>query len=141
MAWTRRRAHWARGNTPYSHVSFQFTSCLYKESLQYVYERFERDASGEYVVPGLEADQRILDTTLVVLGHVLMHVRVVLPDVALGAAVRDRPEAEGRGIGVGTLELHSEAQKKESHRWILRTHTAVLGGTKKRVSSYIFYGN
>lgn len=86
-----------------------------------MYERFERDASGEYVVPGLEADQRILDATLVVLGHVLMHVRVVLPDVAFGAAVRDRPEAEGRGIGVGTLELHSKAQKKESHRWILRT--------------------
>lgn len=62
-------------------------------------------------VPGLEADQRILDASLVVLGHVLMHVWVVLPDVALGAAVWNGPEAEGWGIGVGTLKLHSEAQE------------------------------
>lgn len=82
------------------------------ESVQYIYKEYELDASGEYVVPGLEADQRIMDAGLVVLGHVLVHVWVVLPDVALGAAVRDRPEAEGRGIRVGTLELQSQAQEK-----------------------------
>lgn len=94
-----------------SHVS-KFISCLQMESLQHIYKEYELDASGEYVVPGLEGDQRILDAGLVVLGHVLVHVWVVLPDVALGAAVRDRPEAEGRGIRVGTLELQSQAQEK-----------------------------
>lgn len=59
----------------------------------------------KFTVPSLEADQRILDAVLVVLGHVLMHIWVVLPDVALGAAVRNRPEAKGRGVGVRTLEL------------------------------------
>lgn len=119
VAWTSGRAHWAEASLLILMCPFGLLAVYKKKSLQ-TQKRFEGDASGECVVPGLEADQRILDATLVVLGHVLMHVWVVLPDVALGAAVRDRPEAEGRGIGVGTLELHSEAQKK-SHRWILKT--------------------
>lgn len=61
-----------------------------------------------FTVPGLEADQRILDTTLMVFGHVLMHIWIVLPDVALGAAIRNSPEAKRRGIRVGTLELQRE---------------------------------
>ena len=64
-----------------------------------------RGSGGRGDVPGLQADQGVLHPRLVVLGHVLVHVRVVLPDVALRAAVRDRPEAEGRRVGVGALEL------------------------------------
>ncbi|TNN75905.1 hypothetical protein EYF80_013875 [Liparis tanakae] len=62
----------------------------------------------KFTVPGLEGDQRVHDAGLMVLGHVLMHVRVVLPDVALGAAVGDRPEAKRRRVGVRTLELQRE---------------------------------
>lgn len=79
-----------------------------------MYGYHEAHASAECIVPGFEADECVRDTGLVVLGHVLMHVGVVLPDVALGAAVRDRPETEGRGVGVGTLELQSKAQKKST---------------------------
>jgi len=61
-----------------------------------------------FTVPGLEGDQRVHDAGLMVFGHVLMHVRVVLLDVALGAAVGDRPEAKWRRIGVRTLELQWE---------------------------------
>lgn len=62
----------------------------------------------KFTVPSLEADQRVHDASLMVFGHVLMHIWVVLPDVALGAAVRNRPEAEWRGIGVRTLELRGD---------------------------------
>lgn len=134
MAWTSGRAHWAEATLLILMYPFGLFAVYRKESLQCTEKRVECDTSGECVVPGLEADQRILDATLVVLGHVLMHVWVVLPDVALGAAVRDRPEAEGRGIGVGTLELHSEAQKKEPQMDFkdVMLITAVLGGTKKK---------
>lgn len=40
-----------------------------------------------------------------VFGHVLMHIGVVLSDVALRAAVGNGPESEWRGVGVWTLEL------------------------------------
>lgn len=40
-----------------------------------------------------------------VLDHVLVHGRVVLPDVPLRGAVRDRPEAERRRVSVRVLEL------------------------------------
>lgn len=40
-----------------------------------------------------------------VFGHVLMHVRVVLSDIALRAAVGNGPESEWGGVGVWTLEL------------------------------------
>lgn len=96
------------------HVSLSLLA-VYKwtPSSIHIEREYGVDASGEYFVPGLQADQRILDAALVVLGHVLVHVRVVLPDVALRAAVRDRPKAEGRGIGVGTLELQSQARGGE----------------------------
>lgn len=67
---------------------------------------------GKSPVPGLEADQRVLDTSLVVFGHVLMHVGVVLSDVSLRAAVGDSPESEGGGVGVGTLELQGRDEKR-----------------------------
>lgn len=66
-----------------------------------------------FTVPGLEADQRILDTTLMVFGHVLMHIWIVLPDVALGAAIRNSPEAKRRGVRVGTLELQRGVQNRD----------------------------
>lgn len=65
----------------------------------------------KFTVPGLQGDQCIHDPRLMVLGHVLMHVGVVLPDVALRAAVGDRPEAERRGVRVRTLEL--EGKKRQ----------------------------
>lgn len=46
-----------------------------------------------------------------VFGHVLMHIRVVLSDVALRAAVGNGPESEWRGIGVWTLELQGWEDK------------------------------
>lgn len=46
-----------------------------------------------------------------VFGHVLMHIRVVLSDVALRAAVGDGPKSEWRGIGVWTLELQGWEDK------------------------------
>lgn len=51
-----------------------------------------------------------------VFGHVLVHVRVVLPDVALGAAVRNGAEAERRGVGVRTLELRGEKERGGKRR-------------------------
>lgn len=70
----------------------------------------------KFTVPSLEADQRILDATLMVFGHVLMHIRIVLSDVALGAAVRNSPEAKRRGIGVWALELQGGEQESQSVR-------------------------
>lgn len=118
MARTSGGAHWAEAALLILVCPFSLLAMYKRRFLQCTHERLEGDGSGELVVPGLEADQRILDATLVVLGHVLMHVGVVLPDVALGAAVRDRPEAEGRGVGVGTLELHGETHThtKKNHR-------------------------
>lgn len=66
----------------------------------------------KFAVPGLEADQRVLDTSLMVFGHVLMHIGVVLSDVALRAAVGNSPESEWRGIGVWTLELQGWEDKR-----------------------------
>lgn len=49
-----------------------------------------------------------------VLGHVLMHVGVVLSDIALGAAVGNSPKSEWRRVGVWTLELQGWDEKKTS---------------------------
>lgn len=75
----------------------------------------QADMSGldKFTVPCLEVDQCALDASLVVFGHVLMHIRVVLPDVALSAAVRNCPEAKGRRIGVWTLELQGEKEAQQ----------------------------
>lgn len=75
-------------------------------------------------VPGLEADQRVLDTGLMVLGHVLMHIRVILPDIALRAAVGNGPKSERRGVGVWTLELQGQEEKERSSRQIRTTTQA-----------------
>lgn len=78
--------------------------------------KFQLDVSwlDKFTLPSLEADQRILDAGLVVFGHVLVHIGVVLPDVALSAAVGNRPKAKWRGIGVRTLELQGEKQGKQT---------------------------
>lgn len=65
----------------------------------------------KFTVPSLEADQRILDSTLMVFGHVLMHIWIVLSDVALCTAVGNRPKAKRRGIRVRTLELEGERER------------------------------
>lgn len=48
------------------------------------------------VIPCLEADKCILDASLVVFDHVLVHVWIVLPDVPLGAAIWDRAKTKWR---------------------------------------------
>lgn len=49
-----------------------------------------------------------------VFGHVLMHVGVVLSDIALRAAVGNSPKSEWRRVGVWTLELRGWDEKKTS---------------------------
>lgn len=61
--------------------------------------------------PGLQADQRVSHSGLMVLHHVLVHVRIILPDVPLRAAVGNRPESEGWRVGIRALELKQEENK------------------------------
>lgn len=82
-------------------------------------------------VPSLEADQRILDASLMVFGHVLMHIWIVLPDVAFGAAVGNRPEAKRRGIGVRTLELQWDKGGKTETDYLKREVKGGDRGTKE----------
>lgn len=82
----------------------------------------------KFTVPSFEADQRILDASLMVFDHVLMHIWIVLPDVALGAAVRNSPEAKRRGIGVRTLELQGGEQKRDR---LLKEGIEETGAQKK----------
>ena len=63
------------------------------------------EATGRGSSPCLQALQGVVDIALVELHHVAVHLWVVVPDVPLCAAVRDRPEAERRGEVVGPLEL------------------------------------
>lgn len=77
----------------------------------------------KFTVPSLEADQRIHNTSLMVFSHVLMHIRVVLPDVALGAAVGNRPEAKRRRIGVWTLELQGEKEGEQNRDILFKEGT------------------
>lgn len=81
-----------------------------KQNYPLRYNKSQLDVSwlDKFKVPSLEADQRILDAVLMVFGHVLMHIWIVLPNVALGAAVRNCPKAKWRGIGVWTLKLQGE---------------------------------
>lgn len=51
-----------------------------------------------------------------VLDHVLVHGRVVLADVPLRGAVRDRPEAEGRRVSVRVLELRLRRDRDETRK-------------------------
>lgn len=98
----------------------------------------------KFAVPSLEADQRILDATLMVFGHVLMHIRIVFPDVALGAAVWNRPEAKRRGIGVWTLELQGGERERvrvgtEKKAQKLATNSSLGSKQTMRIRMYVFY--
>lgn len=53
---------------------------------------------------------------MVELGHVLVHVRVVVTDVPLRAAIGHRAKAEGWGIIVRPLELEREKQEGQERR-------------------------
>lgn len=90
-----------------------------KQNYPLRYNKSQLDVSwlDKFKVPSLEADQRILDAVLMVFGHVLMHIWIVLPNVALGAAVRNCPKAKRRGIRVWTLKLQREKirKKREMH--------------------------
>lgn len=67
-------------------------------------------------LPCFEADQSVLDSRLMVLDHVLVHSRVVLADVPLRGAVRDRAEAEGGRVSVRVLELRCGRDKGRDER-------------------------
>ena len=67
----------------------------------------------KFTLPCLEADQCILYSSLMVFSHILMHIWVVLPDVAFSAAVGNRPETKRRRIGVWALELQEEKLLEE----------------------------
>ena len=58
--------------------------------------------------PVLQAVQGLVHILLVEAGHVAVHVRVVVADVALRAPVGHRAEPEGRREVVGLLELLGE---------------------------------
>lgn len=59
-------------------------------------------------LPGLETLQSLVDISLMKLGHVGVHLRIVVPDVPLGAPVGDSAETKRRGEVVGALELNVE---------------------------------
>ena len=62
--------------------------------------------------PGLQTPQSFVDVLLMELGHVCVHLRIVVPDVPLRAAVWDGAEPERRREVVWTLEL-----KEENEAW------------------------
>lgn len=59
-------------------------------------------------LPSLEALQGLIDIPLVKLSHVGVHLRVVVPDVSLGAPIGDSAETKRRREVVGALELSME---------------------------------
>lgn len=63
--------------------------------------------------PGFQANQCIRHSRLMVFHHVLVHVWIILTDIPLRAAVRDRPESEGWRVGVRALELPTGIKIKE----------------------------
>ena len=94
--------------------------CKQNYPLRYDNSQLDVNWLDKFTVPCLEADQCILDAVLMVFGHVLMHIWIVLPYVALGAAVRDCPKAKRRGVGVWTLELRGEREKGKEKRQIVQ---------------------
>lgn len=86
--------------------------CKQNHPLRYNKSQLDVNCLDKFTVPSLEADQRILDSSLMVFGHVLMHIWIVLPDVTLCAAVGNRPKAKWRGVRVWTLELEGETERE-----------------------------
>lgn len=97
--------------------------CKQNHPLRYNNSQADVSWADKFTVPSLEADQRIHNTSLMVFSHVLMHIRVVLPDVALGAAVGNRPEAKRRRIGVWTLELQGEKEGEQNRDRLFKEGT------------------
>lgn len=56
-------------------------------------------------LPCFEADKCILDSSLMIFHHVLVHGGVVLPDVSLCGSIWNCPEAERRRVRVRVLKL------------------------------------
>lgn len=56
-------------------------------------------------LPWFEANESILDPSLVVFHHVLVHFRVVLPDVSFSGSIRNSSEAERRRVRIRVLKL------------------------------------
>lgn len=56
-------------------------------------------------LPCFEADKCILDSSLMIFHHVLVHGGVVLPDVSLCGSIWNCPEAERRRVCVRVLKL------------------------------------
>lgn len=75
-------------------------SPLYPESIARCFKKLSS--------PSLEVFNGVLDSSLVVTHHELMHVGVVATDVLFRAAVRDGTKAKGRVLLSGLLELHTE---------------------------------
>lgn len=70
--------------------------------------RLVRSAGGvASFLPGLETLQGLGDVSLMELGHVGVHLWIVVPDVPLGAPVGDGPETKRRREVVGALELEA----------------------------------
>lgn len=74
-------------------------------------------SEGVLYIPSLQADQRVVHPGLMVLHHVLVHVRVILTDIPLCAAIRNRSKAERRGVGVGTLKLQKSTTGNKMLTW------------------------
>lgn len=56
-------------------------------------------------LPWFEANESILDPSLVVFHHVLVHFRVVLPDVSFSGSIWNSSEAERRRVRIRVLKL------------------------------------
>lgn len=63
--------------------------------------------------PRLQVDDGVLHCLLVVLPHVLVHVRVVGADIFLRAAVGHRAKLEGRVLLLRMLELVKQREVRE----------------------------
>ena len=67
-------------------------------------------------LPCFQADQGVLDSLLIKLGHVLVHVGVVVPDVSLRTAVGHRAKSKGRGIVMRSLKLQRDRERESRRR-------------------------
>lgn len=59
----------------------------------------------EESLPSFQADQGIFDSLLIILGHVKVHIGVVVSDIPLCASVWDRSKPKRRRIVIRPLKL------------------------------------
>lgn len=89
---------------------------LIKTTVKYlcsIYTCVSEQAEAVADRPGLQVDDGILHCLLVVLPHVLVHVRVVGAYVFLRAAVGHRAELQGRVLLLRMLELVKQREVRE----------------------------